>query len=108
MNTYWQDILEEAGDEPIEAVVIGEMPWGDYRAEGKPVCVKGKILTAEEATPMLDYEYDSGYGAPDCHAINVYTPTRVIYCAQYDGATWLESIMRNPTEGIMPEMPGSS
>jgi hypothetical protein len=108
MSNFKNDILEEAGDEPIEAIVIGEMGWGgDYNAEGKPAWdeVRGKILTWEEASPYLDYEYDDGYGATGCQAIAAWTKTRVLFVSQYDGSTTVESVYRNPTEHN-PNMPG--
>jgi hypothetical protein len=33
----------------------------------------------------------------DCHNGFVWTPTRVISVHEYDGATWLISVPRNPT-----------
>ena len=46
MSKFSQDILEVAGDEAIEAIVIGDMGWGDYHSEGKQNYqeIKGKVL----------------------------------------------------------------
>lgn len=54
---------------------------------------------------MLDYAYDGSFGAPECDAIWAWTPTRVLFVSQYDGATRVESVPRNPQDGT-PEMPG--
>jgi hypothetical protein len=107
MSNFKNDILEEAGNEPVEAIVIGEMGWCGYNSEGKPTWSKvlGKIITWKEAEPYLDYEYDPGYGAPDCQAITAWTKTRVLFVSQYDGSTSIESVYRNPTEHN-PNMPG--
>lgn len=108
MANLKQWIQEEAGDESVEAVVIGEMGWGDYGSEdvpgydGKP---RGRVLSWEEAVPLLDYEFDGGFGAPGCEAVYAWTPSRVIYVVQYDGATSPHSIPRHPVD-CMPEMPG--
>lgn len=101
-------LLEDAGDEPIEAVVLGEMGWGNYGSdavpnyEGQP---RGKVLSWEEALPWLGYEFDSGFGAPGCNAVVAWTKSWVISVSQYDGATGTFKVARNPT-GYMPEMPG--
>ena len=100
--------IEEATSEPVLAVVIGEMGWGDYGSENVPNYNKqprGRILSWEEAKPWLSYEFNSGYGAPGCNSIYAWTENWVLFVSQYDGATQLERIPRNPTN-CMPEMPG--
>ena len=101
-------ILEEAGGEKVEGVVIGAMGWGSYGSEGVPnynKMPKGKLLTWKKAAPLLDYEFSEGYGAPGCNAIYAWTANKVIAIGQYDGATWPYSLPRNPVD-IMPEMEG--
>ena len=88
-----QDILAEAGDEPIEAIVIGGNPR-DWRM--------GRVLGWEAAAPMLDYEYDAGWGGSDGrHAFVAWTATRVLFADNNDGKTTIVSLPRNPT----PHMP---
>jgi len=106
--SFKQDILDAAKGEKIVGVVIGEMGWGDYYKEIVPMYdqqPKGKLLSWEEAAPLLDYEYDTGYGAPECNAIYVWTESRVLFVTQYDGATCIDYVPRNPVD-IMPVMPG--
>lgn len=101
-------ILGEANGEKIEAVVIGEMGWGDYSKEEIQQYdkqVRNKVLTWKKAAPMIDYEFDSGYGAPGCNAIVAWTKTKVISVSQYDGATGTFTIPRHPID-FVPEMPG--
>ena len=65
-------LLEQAGDEPIEAVVIGEMGWGDYQSEMIPNyhdMPKGELLSWDEAARWLDYDFDCGFGAPEGQAV---------------------------------------
>ena len=103
---HW--LLEEADGEPIEGVVIGEMGWGDYASKDVPnyeAIPKGQLLTWDEAQDYLNYEFSSGYGAPQCNAVYAWTASKVIAIGQYDGATWPYSIPRNPTD-VMPEMEG--
>lgn len=101
-------IEEEAMGEPIEAVVIGKMGWGDYGSEDVPRYAeqpRGKVLMWEEARPFLDYNFNAGYGAPSCNAIYAWTASRVIFVRQYDGSTGIESVPRNPVD-CAPSMPG--
>ena len=106
-RTFAAEVEDVAGGEQIIAVVVGEMGWMGYRDESKPAWghIKGRVVTWEEARPMLDYIYDDGYGAPDCQAIYAWTPTRVIFVSQYDGSTNIESIPRNPIDCV-PDIPG--
>ena len=107
MNTLEKWLLSEADGEEIEAVVIGKFGWGGYREEEIKVSSipYGKVLSFEDARQYLQYEFDSGHGAPGCHAVYAWTKTKVIAIGQYDGATWPYSIPRNPTE-CMPSMEG--
>ena len=108
--TNWTvaEYLEETADEPILFAVIGEMGWGDYASEAVPNYEKqpkGKVLTWEDARPWLDYETDYGYGAPKHNSVYCWTKNWVLFFSQYDGATNVNCIPRNPVD-IMPEMPG--
>ena len=107
MSNFKEDILEEAGNEVIESIVIGDMGRNDYNDDGKPNYkdVNGKVLSWSDASPILDYEYDRGFGAPDCQAITAWTKSKVIFVYQYDGATGVVSVPRNPIEHN-PNMPG--
>lgn len=117
VGTFAEDIEGVVASEPIEAVVIGlvggDSPWPDAESRdyGEDYCravprdKKGIILMWEQARPLLDYDYDRGYGGPECHAVAVYTPTRVVFVSQYDGATGVESLPRNPCN-FWPPMPG--
>ena len=114
MRTFAQDI-EEAAGEPIEYIVIGAFGWGSiddgdnevYKQNGRnvPKHLRGIVLEWEAARPYLDYEYDTGYGAPECHAITAWTANKVLYVVQYDGSTGIVAIPRNPIDHI-PLMPG--
>lgn len=94
--TFANDILEAAGKEPIEAVSVSSRRgsiWGegdsDHNLGPYPV-------SWEDAFPVLNYKYDTGYGGQDCHDVWVWTPTRVLFVHEYDGATWISSAPRAP------------
>ena len=103
-------ILELLADgETIEAVVLGAWGW-DGGDEPKPPAVppdkRGKVLTWEQAAPMLTtWSFYGGDGAPDCYAVYIWTDRRVFWVTQYDGSTDLNEAPRNPVD-CMPDMPG--
>jgi hypothetical protein len=103
--TYAEDIETFIEGQTVRFVVIGDMGWSGYREDSKPEVKKNVVQTWAEARESLNYDYDTGFGAPDCHAIAAYTENYVIMCYQYDGATGLFSVPRNPTAET-PEMPG--
>ena len=100
--------LPAFAEQRLEGVVIGTTGWSDYGSEDIPGYkdqTKGKVLTWADARPMLDYEYDEGFGGVKCNAIYAWTKDRVIWITQYDGATGFDWMPRNPTD-VMPDMPG--
>lgn len=99
---FAQQIDEALDGEPVEGVVIGKFGWGH---EDRAVAVEGKVISWGEARPLLDYIYDDGFGGADCHAIWLWTPTRVMFVSEYDGSTTLTWVPRNPIDG-KPGMPG--
>jgi len=106
MSNFKEDILREADGEEIIGVVIGAFGWGDYHKKPSvPAFQSGKLMTWEDALPILDYEYDAGWGAPDCHAIVAWTENKVLFVVQYDGSTNVCTVPRNPSD-CEPDMPG--
>ena len=101
--------------EPI-AVVIGAYGWGTldsgepgYGEESCPSQIprekRGVVLKWADARPLLDYEFDPGYGAPRCHAVYVWSKEDVLFISQYDGSVGFCVIPREP-RAVVPEMPG--
>ena len=95
--------------ETVEAIVFGAWGWGGFEEPEPshvPVEKRGVVLSWAEAEPLLHgWEFDGGYGAPECYAVYIWTNRRVIWVTQYDGATGLDSAPRNPVD-IVPGMPG--
>lgn len=99
--TFAEDIEAVAQKEPILQIIIGTYGWGGYSKEKilVPDEKKGVLLSWTEARKFLDYDYDSGYGSPKCHAITAWTPNKVIFVGTYDyGSTWVTSVPRNPVK----------
>lgn len=100
-------ILEAVGDEPVEAVVFGHV-GGYKRSWNGPdphADLLGRVLTWDEAAPILDRRFSPGYGAPEAHSVVAYTATRIVSVYQYDGATGPFVVQRHPVPHE-PEMPG--
>ena len=98
-------------NEEIEAIQIGDFGWGGgYKStnelEDLTEKYKGKIVTENEISFLLNREFDDWYGRPECNAILVYTKNWIISVSQYDGSTNPFAIPRNPKEGFIPYMPG--
>lgn len=108
MSTFAEDIESEAKGEEILGIVIGGYGWASYSSEPIKIPQVKRLtqLSWIEARPFLDYEYDGGYGAPNCHAITAWTENSVIFVGTYDGSTWVTSVPRNPTNTRDPHMVG--
>lgn len=108
MATIAKWIEEFAGDENIEAVVVGkhysDHDWNDEPFNQVPI---GVVMSWDEAKPFLTYEFDSGYNGADCHPVYVWTKTKIIMIHEYDGAVWPATVPRNPMD-IVPEFGGSA
>lgn len=101
MSTMREWLLVEAGGEAIEAVVIGPKGWERDVIEDW----QNKVLTWDAAAPLLSYEFDSGFGSPQCHAVTAWTKSWVIGVSQYDGSTDSFRMPRHPVDH-QPVMPG--
>ena len=91
-----EHIAQEYKECPLTCV-IGQFGWNGYkqneRGERAPT---GETMTWEEARPFLDYNYDDNFGAPECHAVYVWTKNYILFVSTYDGATNIEAMPRNP------------
>ena len=108
MATLREWIEKYTDGEPIEAVMLGAFGWDGFEQPAGLVLdgVKGKVLSLEEAIPYISYEFDDGFGIPECSAIVAYTKTWIISVSQYEGSTSPFRIARNPYDGFVPTMPG--
>ncbi len=97
-------------DEQVEGIVFGDFGWSSFGEEDIsdpiPKEKRGVLLTLEQAEPLMQsWQFDGGFGSPDCYATYVWTNKRIIWVTQYDGSTCLDSAPRHPTDCI-PDMPG--
>jgi hypothetical protein len=108
MMNAWNDIQKMLGHgEHVEAVVFGDYGWGGYSdPEAVPEDKKRIVLTWEEADKyMQGWTFFGSYGSPECYAAYIWSNKRVFWVTQYDGATNIDFMPRNPIS-CRPHMPG--
>lgn len=110
--TFAQDLERVARPDIIETVLIESFGWGgceDEPFEGDDglsynespeqheACqFRGVPTPWEVIRPFLDYEYHDGFGAPECHLLQAWTPNKILYIHEYDGSTTVCYLKRNP------------
>ena len=108
----WEEIHEDLHEgEELQYVIFGKWAWGgstdNIPQPEVPPSIMGRRLLPQEAEPFLKaFSFSGGYGSPECYATWLYTNLRVMWVTQYDGSTQLDHMPRNPTQGVMPYMPG--
>lgn len=99
MANLKQMIEVAAAGEAIEAIVVGVHDSDVYRdGDKRPGEIANKVVSWETAAPVLDVEYDNGYGAADTFPITAWTASRVIFVHEYDGATGVNFVHRHPVD----------
>jgi hypothetical protein len=99
--TFAEAIEAEAGQQIIGCVIrnsSGKIKDWDDEPDTRDIpidkcCV---VLPWVEARALLDYEWDEGFGAQDCHDFYAWTESLVLCVHEYDGATYVQSFPRNP------------
>lgn len=94
--TNLADEFERVAVGPILAAVVGDDDRKRWSERDKDP-LRGKVLSWAEARPILDYEYDNGFGGAECHAVYAWTETQVLLIHEYDGATDVGWLPRHPT-----------
>jgi hypothetical protein len=115
-RTLAQAIEVAAGEEPIEAVVVGEPPeewvkpspgtWPhlanrprripDPRLEMLQRVPVGEVMPWGKAREALSFEWDTDFGPGDAPPVVAWSTSRIIYVAEYDGATMVTFLPRHP------------
>lgn len=81
--------------EPIEAITFGLTEYEDHPSQ-EVLALCGRLLTIEEAAPLLDEEFDESFGAFQGRPCYAWTATRVYFVHAYDGSIRLRSVPRHP------------
>ena len=101
IRKWLEEAVTEFG-EPLEAVVVGQH---DNKRYTNPLPDEGCVLSPADALRKLDQEFDNGFGGEDCFPIYAWTKSRVFFIGEYDGATGLNWVPRNPID-INPTFSG--
>jgi hypothetical protein len=105
MSNFLKDILDAVKIEEIEAIYLipykESWRFGKDDEEGKdsygvPLDLTRKSISFLEVMKYLNYEYYTGFGGQECHDFFIWTKNEVFTIHEYDGATSIMSIPRNP------------
>lgn len=93
LKKSFEDAAAASGDKLLVAVVgwhdDADERWGNYTKQFP-------VEPWADASKKIDYEYDSGFGGADCHAVVAWGERYVYYVHEYDGATGIQKMPRNP------------
>lgn len=70
----------------------------DFEAERENCGDTSPFVAVAPDETVLDIEFDDGYGGSQGPDVLIWTEERVYFPVVYDGAEWLESAPRNPTQ----------
>lgn len=97
METIRQWLNEECFDWSTGKIIFHDTKVEDEDDEdaytsppGWASAVSGEVI--DSSHPILDKEFDSGYGRPECPRFIATDGTRLFFPKQYDGATSIVSI----------------
>lgn len=86
-------------DLPDDCELLVTFTAGDLRKLDRiPGEIANKVTTWAIAAPLIDFEYDNGYGGADTFPVTAWTANRVIYVSEYDGSTGVTWVPRHPID----------
>ena len=87
-----EELIEHVVDKEVAfvSIVLNEYPTYDL------IVIKGKL---EEVLPLLDFDYDDGYGTQELFGYIWYTDGTWSERGEYDGSEWWEDKER-PDQNI--------
>ena len=77
-----QELLDHIEDREVKYVRVAR---NDYPEDD--ILIQGKL---KEVLPLLDFDYDNGYGGQELHGIIWYTDGTWSDRGEYDGSEWWE------------------
>ena len=98
----WLREYETQHGEVIEAICIGQHDDDRWSLDGEFNDRTGgridRVRSRDEGLSILDVEYDSGFGGADCFPMYAWSASWVYFIDEYDGATGVNYIPRNPID----------
>jgi hypothetical protein len=92
---WYQQLCEMNEKEPIEWVCAETTP---RQCDYEETMMKKLAGTLEQVRPVLDYEFDAGFGGEEGCYFTAWTKDRVLFPCCYDGSEWISSVPRNPCD----------
>jgi len=83
--------LTDAGFDWANGRIVYQAVAPDAYCPGWGSPISGKFI--DSTHPVLDEQFESGYGAPRCPRIIARDGVAIYFPGQYDGSTWLERIV---------------
>ena len=94
----WDEIIRNLHpNETIISGIVGKSFFNDKWNEIYKDYIK-KLVTPDILEKMLQMEWDHNYGEDSVPPFIIWTTERIFLVADYDGATYLVTAPRNPTE----------
>ncbi len=92
----WLREAEARTGETINAIVVGVHYDRRYGMDTEAREDEHVTLSREDGLKKLDLDYDNGYSGADCYPMYAWTDRWVYFVSEYDGATCLSRVPRNP------------
>ena len=98
LRKSFEEAAAKNGEQLLSAVIGSDdrAKWGSPEKAD----VLRHVEPWAEASKKIDYEYDSGFGGADCHAVFAWGEKFVYFVHEYDGATNVQFVPRNPVDCI--------
>lgn len=90
----WLEEAESTFGQRIEAIVVGPHASRPANADAKPD--ENVVLTREQGLAKIDADFSAGHGVLNCFPVYAWTKSWVIFVYEYDGASKLAWVPRNP------------
>jgi hypothetical protein len=80
--------------------------WRDEIADELRKYPGEEVIAIAPDASVLDVEFDDGYGTSHGPEFTAWSQTRVLFPVVYDGAEWVESVPRNPSDEVTTHVGG--
>lgn len=83
--------LNDAGFDWLSGRIVWQAMDADAYCPGWGSPISGQYI--DSGSPILDEQFYAGFGAPRCPRFIARDNRAIYYPCQYDGSTWIESIV---------------
>lgn len=84
--------------ETVEAISVGRHDSDLCSPDRRPEHQRGCLLSREDGLKLLNIDYNAGYGGAECFPFYAWTANYILLVQEYDGATDVTAIPRNPVD----------